>query len=365
MLLAARKHADAVYGLDCMPREDLRKINARDRHAAHKIAEIRDRHRDAVIVVMFGESHLAPQHLPALLRDKLKEERILTVLQNVDALYWRSLEEQDKRISAVRVQQDVICLFNASPLEKYESYRVCLERWQDAKTKEPDFAPTVYNMIDGLVRFLNIDRYSPHNGTQPRFLVDHLPEIYGPSIANFRRLLRRNGTSRLELEKIFQGIEERGCFYFAPANAFFIEKFRMQHAAEESTRFVHGACQGLPNYVGLNCGPASESDCFHAAVLKRALAHFGSQILSLAKPTYNLENDEISKARWQELQCELISQKNAQQVGYALGTSLYSAYLNGWVTRADLKRIFLTPLHQPEKARELCLHIARRIHPTK
>src|ERR1700736_3812076 len=33
LLVTARDHADAVYGLDCMPREDLRRIGARDRHA--------------------------------------------------------------------------------------------------------------------------------------------------------------------------------------------------------------------------------------------------------------------------------------------------------------------------------------------
>ncbi len=36
LLVTARDHAEAVYGLDCMPREDLRKIGARDRHAAAK-----------------------------------------------------------------------------------------------------------------------------------------------------------------------------------------------------------------------------------------------------------------------------------------------------------------------------------------
>src|SRR6202047_794370 len=64
LLVTARDHGDAIYGLDCMPREDLRKIGARDRHAAAKIAEIRLRHPEAVIFILFGESHLAPGHLP-------------------------------------------------------------------------------------------------------------------------------------------------------------------------------------------------------------------------------------------------------------------------------------------------------------
>ena len=95
LLVTAREHADAIYGLDCMPREDLRKIGARDRHAAHKLSEIRQRHPHAALLVLFGESHLAPGHLPKVLREKLPEERVVTVLQNVDALYWRAAGEPD------------------------------------------------------------------------------------------------------------------------------------------------------------------------------------------------------------------------------------------------------------------------------
>src|SRR5579859_6081995 len=128
LLSAARDRGVLIRGLDCMPREDLRKIGARDRHAADKIAELRGRHPDALVLVLFGESHLAPQHLPALLRQRLPEERLLTVLQNVDALYWRAAGEASDHVEAVAVGEDVLCVFNATPLEKYENYRLCLDR---------------------------------------------------------------------------------------------------------------------------------------------------------------------------------------------------------------------------------------------
>src|ERR1700730_4589954 len=102
LLVTARDHGEAIYGLDCMPREDLRKIGARDRHAAAKIAEIHDRHPDAVIFVLFGESHLAPGHLPRELHEQLPGPRIFTVLQNVDALYWRAAGERTDKVEAVR-----------------------------------------------------------------------------------------------------------------------------------------------------------------------------------------------------------------------------------------------------------------------
>ena len=40
LLATAREHAEAIYALDCMPREDLRKIAARDRHAAVGRADV-------------------------------------------------------------------------------------------------------------------------------------------------------------------------------------------------------------------------------------------------------------------------------------------------------------------------------------
>src|SRR6202007_1869531 len=93
LLATAREHGEAIYGLDCMPREDLRKIGARDRHAAHKIAEIRQLHPNAVVFALFGESHLAPGHLPRAIEKEMPGTRVLTVLQNIDALYWRAAGE--------------------------------------------------------------------------------------------------------------------------------------------------------------------------------------------------------------------------------------------------------------------------------
>src|SRR5437764_2049500 len=107
LLVSARENADALYGLDCMPREDLRKIGARDRHAAIKLAEIRERHPEAAIFVLFGESHLAPGHLPSLVREQVPSANILTILQNNDALYWRAAGEKVDRVEAVRVNDDV------------------------------------------------------------------------------------------------------------------------------------------------------------------------------------------------------------------------------------------------------------------
>jgi hypothetical protein len=375
LLVTARDHGEAIYGLDCMPRENLRKIGARDRHAAAKIAELRQRHPNAVIFVLFGESHLAPGHLPRVLRKELPEAKILTVLQNVDALYWRAAGERVDKVDAVRVNEDVLCVFNATPLEKYESYRLFLDQWSRADSG-PDFAPTIYNLIDSLASFLEINRYSPHNGTQPKFLVDMLPEVHGNSSdATLRRLLSRKGISQQQLETMLASVEARGSAYLPQVNAFHIREFQMMHAAEDATRFLHQACRGLPqrlNGHGTNGNEpqpnALPTDAFYARVIEHAVAYFGSRVLYPSRPAPETEDlpalsrAAVEKAAQSAIRADAEKRESvAQDWGYRIGSQIYDVYLAGKVKPSGLRRLFLAHLDEPGLARKVCTAVIAKI----
>jgi hypothetical protein len=406
LLSAAREHAAGLYGLDCLPREDLRKIGARDRHAAGKIAEIRRRHPSALALVLFGESHLAPRHLPAQVRSLLPTDRLLTVLQNVDELYWHAAGERCDRIEAVRVADDVFCVFNATPLEKYENYRLYLNRWVRDHDGAPDLGPTVYNLIDGLVRFLEINLYSPHNSTQPCLLVDLMPEVYSRnSDALLRRLLSRKGFSAAQRRSMLRRVHERGCAYLAPLNAFYIRKFEMISATEDAARFLHHACRGLPDRVNGKI-PASRGpqDALFAGTLEHALACFGSRILYPARPAfrdadlhelYDLTREDLeqqtslSYADVVEVLDFLVWHRQprrgqrahaagpdwsralaftgrkweyvTEQLGCLLGNDLYDAYIDGRVGPVALRRLFLAHLEEPGAASEVYANLNARL----
>ena len=291
LLASARDHGEGIYGLDCMPRDDLRRIGSRDRHASAKICEMREKHPNAALVVLFGESHMAPQHLPRVMREALPGARILTILQNVDTFYWQAVEEQ---AAAVSIGDDVVCVFNSSPLEKCESYRLCFERWNGTADDLPDFAPAVYNLIFSLAKSLGFRLDSPRNGTQPKFLADSLPEVVpvkeSASIAD--------ADTRAALEA-------RGCVYVPATNTFFVHEFQMAPAAEESSRFLHHACRGMK--AERSSGTRSVED---------ALAHFGSRLL-----------------------CPGVGSESGP--GSDRGEALYQAYIAGQVSKAALRRIFL------------------------
>lgn len=301
-LVSARDHAEGIYGLDCMPRHDLRRIRSRDRHAAAKICELREKHPRAVLLVLIGESHLAPQHLPALVRKVLPEQRVLTVLQNVDALYWSAVQEQAE---AVGIGEDAVCVFHSTPLEKYESYRLCLEKWNG--DDQPDFAPAVYNLIFSLARSLGFRLDAPHNGTQPKYLADSLPEVVNVG----EDLPEDTGTiSSLPAEaaasanKIRTALEERGCIYLPESNTLLIREFQMPSAAAEAARFLHRACTATSRN---GSAPQTKVD--------DVLAHFGSRLL-----------------------CPQAGEGDSSE---PQGEALYRAYVEGRITRSAVRRLFL------------------------
>jgi hypothetical protein len=296
LLSAARDHAEGVYGLDCMPREDMRRIRSRDRHAAVKILEARRQHPDAAIVVLFGESHVAPEHLPRLVKEALPSEAVLTILQNVDALYWQAVGEN---ATAVCPGLDTICVFNSSPLEKYESYRLCLERWNS--DDQTDFAPAVYNVIFSLARTLGFRLDSPRNGTQPKYLADSLPEVVSLEEGASEEWDRvAGGVARATLAVI----EDGGCRYVPETNRFFIRQFNMPCVAGEGARFLYHACQGFDAHA---ISKPAEIEC--------TLAHFGSRLLCP----------------------EAVQNESKTQ-----GEELYQSYLSGSISRAAVRKIFLT-----------------------
>ncbi len=404
LLLASRRHAAGLYGIDCMPRSDLRRIAQRDRHAASKIAELRAKHPQAVIVVLFGESHLAPDHLPAMLKQALPEERVLTVLQNVDTLYWQAAGERRDDVNAVRLSADAICVFTSTPLAKYESYRLCIDRWRRERSGPPDLTPSVYNLIDALVRFLRIDAHSPTNGTQPKFLVDMLPEVLcRGSQAEIEQLLLRKRVSHFNVRRILCRIEERGVCYTPHLNAIFVTNFQVEAGAEEAARFVHHACQGV---IGRSAPPQSleAPDCFYMEVMREALPFFASRILYPARAPvresdlYALyaqsreqieEQTFLSYREYMEMIDFLVLHKDfesnqrqyrhvpelirtgihyasakadfvTEKLGQMLGSQLYDAYVAGRVAKRFLRSLFLRKLDRPNAARNAYFAVVRK-----
>ena len=404
LLELCRQSGVRVWGLDCPPRSDLRAIAARDRHAAAKIAEIRQQQPQAKVVALMGESHCAPPHLPHELKRERPADKIVTLLQNVDALYWQSAAD-GALPPAVRVATDFFCVFNATPLEKYESYRLCVERWRQERPSPPDLRPSFMNLLDALLHFLRIEKYCSHNTTQPRFLVDLLPEICArPTVAALSLALERSGLSRELAQQTANRAQTHGSLYLPAYNTIAALRFEIARAAEDVARFLHRACRGA---VHAAVSEIPTEDGFYGAAVEQALAYFGSRILyptraavreqdlyalyagdpeDLQRETHIAHRDfmrtvdflilhkdyETHARRYYQLPhllAEGLGWSDArraylmEKLGNMLGNELYDAYLEGALSKRFIRGLFFRKLESPGAARELYFLIAARAAP--
>ena len=400
LLETARANCERIYGLDCGPRNDLRKIARRDQHAAARIRRIRKENPHAVIVVLFGESHLAPGHLPEELKKLLPERKMTTVLQNVDALYWKAGGERRDRVEAVRVSDEVICVFNASPLEKYESYRMYLERWAREPRESLDLAPTVLNLIDALLQFLNIDKYIATAGSSGLCLVDVYPEVcYRQTEAAIAKLvLRKRGAN--ELRAVLARLNEQGCCYVPRLNTFFLRHFELLHLTEEIAWYVHRACRGEIGKVPASTSDRTPQEAFYQRALEQALRFFGSRVLFPSRPVlretelYGLylapeSNGDFPREEFEKMLDFLVMHKDyeahrgkyfrmpllieqgllsngmkleylTKQLGQLLGNEIYEGYLAGQVGKRTIRALYFADLHASGAAEAAYFDIARK-----
>ncbi len=412
---AAREHRIAVFGIDCEPRKGLRFIRRRDTHAAARIAEIVQQRPRAKIVVLIGESHLARNHLPrkvmAHLKDRSLERRGVIVLQNLEEIYWQLAERGQEQVDVVTLGPDRFCAFNTSPIAKYEAYRQTLEVWQgDADDQDDvDLSSTLYSMIDTILKFLHVDKYTHfvrRNERSRDLLVDIYPEVYsGLDDTELKRLLRAHKFSPDDLEEIAGHLAQRGSCYVPRMNAIFIGQLNMVHAGEEAAHFVNLALKGEIYDAAPREMP--QHDLFYNGVLEEALGFFGSKLIDPSRnhffetafyQYYRKDRETIERetpytfedfnaiiqfilvhkkfeqnyTHYDDVPEEILAGIRAEprranilihELGYFLGQQIHDAYRAGVVDRREIARLFRSSFRESGSALKTYLDLTERLRP--
>jgi len=388
----AREYSLPVFGIDCEPRHGFRHIRKRDGYAASRITDIVEKNPGTRVLVIVGESHLGRTHLPGrvdqLLRRKRLQCRSLLVVQNLEALYWQLIEQGQHHRDVVRVSPDAYCVFNASPLEKYEAYRQVLDRWKGEQDEdsEVDLTPTVYNIIDTILDFLGINKYTTclrREGQCSEYLVDVFPEVYGPAeAAAFRRILRGAHLDNEAVDEILDHVQRKGSCFVPRLDAIFLGQFDLAHGGEEAAHFVNLCLKReLNEEVPVEL---PQHDLFYGRVLEEALAFFGSKLivpgrnhffeakfyqyyrkspeLIEANTPYSYEEFkeiidfillhkkfETHYTEYEEVPAEILHGIRSEpkrmnvlvhELGYFLGQQIYDGYHAGAITRREISDLF-------------------------
>jgi hypothetical protein len=326
----ARQLRVPVYAADCHPRNDMRRIGRRDLGVARRIARLMQTNPKQTLIVVFGESHLASNHLPGRVRSILQRKRIplqeLVILQNVDALYWKLQESGMVDARTVQIREACYCVLNATPIEKYESFRQYLHKCIE-EDSSGDWTLLAQTLIEVMTDFFAIKKHES--------VVDHIPAIDGGQLSA---------------------------------------------AAEEFARRIHQACRGeLDQPI-----ERAAQDEFFVKVIENGLGYFCSKLLdasrdgieSLAENVFALidRDDRLTKAlellldperrpgaqHFAALRSGIETKAGKQKtmrmlrqlLGYALGRRLYHAYLESRISRKEIQALFNDPLNTPNRPLE-------------
>ncbi|HLL53759.1 MAG TPA: ChaN family lipoprotein [Myxococcaceae bacterium] len=344
-----------------------RSLEIRDRYAARRVAMAARAEDRPLVLVLMGQFHVVPAHLPARAKAALgkTERRHLVVYQNCEGVYWRLAREGlVGHVDAVRLSDDELCLFNASPV-------VCQQSFLDYLEAEGGDEPLLERAAGE--RFREMGRLL---GKMLGLKVDaHLASVEVSTPADTHvldRIAERGNFSERELAQIRKQLHAREGYYLPRAKLAYLGSLSLNHAAEEAAHCVRHACVGERMER-----PRRPAEAFYARCLEEALGFFGSKVVNphrrcpdvadwalafegadpearqvaafvLAHKAAETEHGEEA-AKLVPLREDGLFHGVSHALGYLLGDAIYRAFDLGALSAEGMSQLFQDPFDQAQK----------------
>ena len=112
----ARQLRIPVYGVDCHPRNDMRRIGRRDLCVARRIVRLMkknpSKHSSSFLANLISHRIICRRECECFAGEGNRCRGNLLIFQNIDALYWKLQEGGEVETRAVRVREACYCVFN-------------------------------------------------------------------------------------------------------------------------------------------------------------------------------------------------------------------------------------------------------------
>ncbi|MCE3010166.1 MAG: ChaN family lipoprotein [Proteobacteria bacterium] len=275
LLRWAYKSKVRVFGINLASGERTAKsLHRRDQFAATKVSEILSRFPEAQAVVIFGDWHLAPAHLPREVRKRFPTGKDVIVYQNSERLYFSLLEKNlDHSVDIVKLQKGVYCLQNVPPWVKWQNFLIYLESNSDLLLDEEDLdwtddvAKYVSLLASDLGLRVPVDSFSVYSSGDDRLfeILGELPEA--------------------QEQKWFRGlVEEEVSFYLPELKVAYLGRPTVNQAAALAMSICFCELSRIKSY------PWRMPSDFHKLIWWEAIQYFGSKLLNPKRKTDSLSD---------------------------------------------------------------------------
>lgn len=382
ILELARTRGLEVLAIDRRARGG-RSLELRDRYAASRIAEAARRSDRPRVLVLIGQFHVTPSHLPARVRQELSygPERHLVVYQNCENIYFRLLERGLARgAEAVRIREGELCLLSASPLACQQSFLDYLEGDTGEEQLHRDAAPRFQEMARQIGSFAGVE-------VGPELAELEVATVMDADFLD--RLKRRGRFTRAELGRIRQQVLSRESYYIPRARMAYLATLSLNHAAEEAAHFVRHCSLGHRLSM-----PRTRQGAFYSLCLEEMFGFFGAKLVNPGRGCLGIREwartFQTGRAEERRIAAFVLAHKAAEEdgaqaagkllprggrlfqavghaLGYLLGQALFQAFDRGRLEQAEIQSWFRDPFPDPRSAYfELSRRLAirgRKKHP--
>jgi len=337
-------------------------LHDRDDYAATRIAQAHETYPEAQIIVLIGELHIAPNHLPRAVQKKIgpNTRKQLIVYQNCEAIYWQ-LEAKglEHKVEIVQISKEEYCLLNTPPIVCQQSFLNWLQ--VDDEGLQLDAPEENFKEFARLISaFFDLE------------LKDALDEIEVATVADLtflRRLQRRGDFSKRDMAKIREQILRSESYYIPRANMVYLGNLSVNHAAEEATHFLRNVCSQSHE-------PRMLVDAFYARAIEEAVGFLGSKLMNHKRkcahvPFFERQQRGRNATRKDKEIARLICKharmmqgervRNSSSIyecsadafnaithalGYQLGDHIYYGLIDGIIDKSEVRELFFEKLDE-------------------
>jgi hypothetical protein len=369
----------------------------RDNYAADLVAALTHLYPERLIAVMYGDLHLAQNHLPAAVETRLAKygtkRKAVTIYQNSESLYWKLVDQRlEHVVDYIKMTRDQYVVMNATPLVKFQSYA----NWQEKREQlmfEHDglelrdstgLVEQVHQYVKTITAYLDIELEETANF-----------EVYtAADLDLLEDLVQRGVYTSTEMAALRDYLAMADTAFFERARVLYVANLTVANTAEAAARYVLSEVRPVSNE------PVAERDEFYARCMVEALAFFCSKIIDPRRHARNADDwAEIMKALGRKRRLDRIRQLDVatargfmlhreyeqkvlgsgqyggaprslfslstdrhvaltRALGRALGDRLYSALETG-ISKQTIREAFFDELRKPDKSRDRYFQLLR------
>ncbi len=264
----AKQHKVPIVGLNRQVTGfSYKSLSMRDRFAAEKISELIELWGDKrKFVVIFGDHHLAKDHLPKEIFKRVDgqwRKRTLIVFQNVEEIFFKMLEKSlELTVDVVKLSGNRYVLQSVPPWVKWQHYLLFLEqKYDEGMDSELDYS----DWVDQNIRML-----SQELGLQMPPLSYEVDTIDTPQL--LQKISRNIGAQTKKAIRF--NIQNEVSFYLPEQQRAVLARPSINHAASLAMAII------LSHLAQIEKLPVHEECGIYPLIWWEACSYFGSKIMN-------------------------------------------------------------------------------------